>query len=67
MTWVRPPKTARLKEPLVRGVTLAVALVSALTGQVARGDVAMSGKLTLTGTVEPVGDITAKVLGACRA
>ena len=47
--------------------TLAVALVSALTGQVARVDVAMTGELTLAGTVEPVGGITAKVLGACRA
>ena len=49
------------------GVTLAVALVSALTGQPVRGDAAMSGELTLAGTVEPVGGIREKVLGACRA
>ena len=33
----------------------------------ARGDVAMSGELTLAGTIEPVGGIREKVLGACRA
>ena len=40
-------ETARLKNGSSAGVTLAVALLSALTGQVARVDVAMSGELTL--------------------
>lgn len=59
-------ETARLKDGSSARVTLAVALVSALTGQVARVDVAMSGELTLAGTVEPVGGIPEKVLGACQ-
>ena len=46
---------------------MAVALVSALTGRPVRGDVAMTGELTLAGAVQPVGGIREKVLGACRA
>ena len=49
------------------GVTLAVAIVSTLTGQPVRGDVAMTGELTLGGQVEPVAGIRKKVLAACRA
>ncbi len=49
------------------GVTFAAALVSALAGQPVRRDVAMSGELTLAGTVEPVASIREKVLAACRA
>ena len=49
------------------GVTFAAALISALAGQPVRGDVAMSGELTLAGTVEPVASIREKVLAACRA
>ena len=48
-------EAAKLKDGPSAGVPLAVALVSALTGQVARVDVAMTGELTLAGTVEPVG------------
>ena len=62
-----PAEAARSKDGASAGVALAVALVSALTGRPARGDVAMSGELTLAGTVEPVGGIREKVLGACRA
>ena len=60
-------EAARWKDGPSAGVALAVALVSALTGQPVRGDAAMSGELTLAGTVEPVGGIREKVLGACRA
>ena len=60
-------EAARLKDGPSAGVALAVALVSALTGRAAPADVAMSGELTLAGTVEPVGGIREKVLGACRA
>ena len=60
-------EAARWKDGPSAGVTLAVALVSALTGQPVRGDAAMSGELTLAGTVEPVGGILEKVLGACRS
>ena len=60
-------EAARSKDGASAGVALAVALVSALTGQASPTDVAMSGELTLAGTVEPVGGIREKVLGACRA
>ena len=60
-------EAARSKDGASAGVALAVALVSALTGRPARADVAMSGELTLAGTVEPVVGIREKVLGACRA
>ena len=60
-------EAARWKDGPSAGVALAAALVSALTGQPARSGVAMTGELTLAGTVEPVGGIREKVLGACRA
>ena len=47
-------------------VTIAVALVSALTGRAVRGGVAMTGELTLSGALAPVGGIRSKVLAACR-
>ena len=48
------------------GVTMAAAVVSALTGRVVRGDVAMSGEVTLSGQVLPVGGIAEKLLAAQR-
>lgn len=61
-------EAAKLRDGPSAEVRLAVALVSALTGQVARVDMAMSGELTLAGMVEPVGRPSRrKVLGACRA
>ena len=43
------------------------AVVSALTGRPVRGDVAMTGELTLAGMVESVAGIREKTLAACRA
>ena len=37
-----------------------------MTGRTARGDVAMTGEATLVGTLERVGGIREKALGACR-
>ena len=48
------------------GVTMAAALVSVMTGRVVRGDVAMSGEVTLSGQVLPVGGIAEKLLAAHR-
>ena len=60
---VHLPEAVRWKDGPSAGVTLAVALVSALTGQPVRGDMAMTGELTLAGTVEPVAGIRQKILG----
>jgi ATP-dependent Lon protease len=46
---------------------MTVSLVSLLTGRRVRGDVAMTGEITLRGTVLPVGGIKEKVLAAHRA
>ena len=64
---VHLPDAARSKDGASAGVTLAAAIVSALTGRPVRGDVAMTGELTLGGQVEPVAGIREKVLAACRA
>ena len=64
---VHLPRAGRSKNGASAGVTLAVAVVSALTGRPVRGDVAMTGELTLGGQVEPVAGIREKVLAACRS
>ncbi|MHB8844585.1 MAG: endopeptidase La [Nitrospirota bacterium] len=64
---IHVPSGAVQKDGPSAGITIAMAVLSLLTGRAAKRDAALSGEITLTGRVLPVAGIREKVLAAKRA
>ena len=64
---IHVPEGAVPKDGPSAGITMATAIVSALTGVSVKGDVAMTGEITLTGRVLAIGGLREKSMAALRA